>query len=181
MTEAGDDVREAATAAIESGVDCLVFPAAIRDLVEPLARVRLVEVSGTELMEEGRRTGSVISIASSKDVIAAIEQLRHGRTVLLETPDWTIIPLEDLVAARHGERLQGRVLAVVASVEEARLALGALEHGVDGVAVRLTEGSRAKALVLGVRGLGREGADLALTVGTVLVIYHLLLAARTRT
>jgi 3-dehydroquinate synthase II len=178
MTEPGDEAREAATAAIESGVDCLLFPGAIRDLVESLARVRLIEVSGTELLEEGRRTGSVISIASSEDVIAAIEHMRHGETVLLKTPDWTIIPLEDLVAARHGERLSGRVLAIVSSVDEARLALGALEHGVDGVVVRLGEGSQAKATVLGIRGLGREEADLALTVGKVVKVKELGLGDR---
>ena len=133
--------REAATSAIETGVDGMLVGEGETELVSSLSRLPVVERRGDRLFEEGARTGDVVEVASRGDVERAIGLLGKGRVVLIETPDWTVIPLEDLVAARHGESLSGLALALVDGVEDARLALGALEHGVDGVVVRVPAGS----------------------------------------
>lgn len=173
-----DDLREAATGAIEAGVDCLVIAEGAADFVSSLARVRLLEVHGTELFEDGRRVGDLVSIRSQDDVDEAIELMAKGRIVLLDTPDWTVIPLEDLVAARHGDGLPGPALAVVEDADEARLALGALEHGVDGVVLRPSAAEDVKPLVASVRSIG-SGEDLfELSVGVVVRVQELGLGDR---
>ncbi len=178
-TESGlDDPRDAATSAIEAGIGTIVVPEGGADLASSLARVRIVKIRGDELVEEGKPIGKVVTISSREDVDVAIGMLARGRTVLLDTPDWTIIPLEDLVAARHGEGLMGVVLAVITSVEEARVALGALEHGVDGVAIRPSRAADVRPMVDGVRALASEEGALTLTVGTVVRVDELGLGDR---
>lgn len=173
-----EDPREAATSAIEGGVNTFVVPEGGEGEISTLARVRIIERRGDELYDQGLRTGQVVTIASADDVVRAIELLAGGRTLLLETPDWTIIPLEDLVAARHGEGLSGMALAIVGSVEEARVALGALEHGVDGVVIRPRSAEEVRGLVSGVRALGSDRIVLPLSVGTVLRVQELGLGDR---
>ncbi len=173
-----DELREAATDAIEAGVDCLVVAEGAVDFVGSLARVRLLEVRGTELFEDGRRIGDQISIRSQADVDAAVELMAKGRIVLLDTPDWTVIPLEDLVAARHGDGLPGPALAVVANAEEARLALGALEHGVDGVVLRPSAPEDVRPLVAAVRAVQGGEDFFELSVGVVVRVQELGLGDR---
>jgi 3-dehydroquinate synthase II len=176
--EGAEAMREAATAGIESGVACIVVPEGSRDMVGTLARVRLLDVVGQELHEDGVRVGNVVLIDDRDDVERAIGLMVKGRTVLLETPDWTVIPLEDLVAARHGEGLAGRALAVVGSAEEARLALGALEHGVDGVVLRPTDPSDVKPAMASLRRDSEGDGQLELSVATVVRVQELGLGDR---
>ena len=50
--------------------------------------------------------------------------------LLISCPDWKVIPLENLIAKMRGKT---RLLAEVASAEEAQVALETLELGVDGI------------------------------------------------
>lgn len=173
-----DAMRDAATAAIESGVGCIVVPESSLEAISGLARVRLLSCKDGELLEEGRRVGNVVSIDSRADVERAIAMVAKGRTVLLETPDWTVIPLEDLVAARHGEGLSGRALALVSTAEEGRLALGALEHGVDGIVLRPGDPADVKPAMASLRKMAEGGTYLALAVATVTRVQELGLGDR---
>ena len=53
--------------------------------------------------------------------------------IIVDCPDWKIIPLENLIAKTRG---RSKLLAEVSSAEDARLALETLELGVDGVVLK---------------------------------------------
>jgi 3-dehydroquinate synthase II len=171
-------MRDAATAGIESGVACIVVPEGSSEAIGSLARVRLVEIRTGELLEEGRRIGNVVQVDDRGDVERAIELMARGRTVLLETPDWTVIPLEDLVAARHGEGLAGRALAIVGTADEGKLALGALEHGVDGVVLRPVDPADVKPAMAALSRASDGATQLELGVATVVRVEELGLGDR---
>jgi 3-dehydroquinate synthase II len=59
----------------------------------------------------------------------AVRKSREGY-VIVRTPDWTVIPLENLVSRAE------RIIAAVKDRKEAELALGALEKGVRGILLR---------------------------------------------
>ncbi len=155
-----------------------MVPEEAGDLVGTLARVRMLTIRDREILEGGRRIGNVVLIEDRGDVEDAIGLIAKGRTVLLETPDWTVIPLEDLVAARHGEGLTGRALAIVGSADEGRLALGALEHGVDGVVLRPADPADVKPAMASLRQAADGGAQLMLSVATVVRVEELGLGDR---
>jgi 3-dehydroquinate synthase II len=160
-------LTDAATAAIESGVDALVVAEAQAGTVRDLAMVRVIEGRGHELLEGGEVVGRIVEVRSSRDVSQAIEAMGRGLVALVVTGDWTVIPLEDLVAARRGEGLPGRLLAQARTAKEAQVALGALEHGVDGVAVVAGEGVDLREVLTEVRAMATPPDRLELTTGKV--------------
>lgn len=110
-----------ATAALEAGADAIVTDEP--DRVRALGRVMTVGPGGDL---EWNRDVFAVSIAFSADEDRVVELSRQG-TVVVETSDWTVIPLENLIARSD------RVFARVTSEDDALLALGALETGVAGL------------------------------------------------
>ncbi|MDD1664342.1 MAG: 3-dehydroquinate synthase II [Methanomicrobiales archaeon] len=128
MKELWVDVRswkkDLATAAIESGADVLVVENASK--VRELGRVTTVAPDGDLV------PGKDVFEIEVKDRPSEEEAVRRSREgyVIVRTPDWTVIPLENLVSRAE------RVIAAVGNRKEAELALGALEKGVRGVLLK---------------------------------------------
>ena len=80
----------------------------------------------------GRKTCVVVTVKTRADE-AKIEAAAEASVdyVVVECPDWKVIPLENLIAKVHGKTV---LLAAVSSEQEAKTALETLEIGVDGVA-----------------------------------------------
>ena len=75
-----------------------------------------------------------IVIEGKKDEETAIEAAKLGcKYVIVGTPDWKIIPLENLIAKTRGKT---KLLAQVSSLKEAKVALETLELGSDGVVLK---------------------------------------------
>ncbi len=109
-----------------------------------------------------------LSVRNREDHQEALKALQLGPDYLLiDCPDWKIIPLENLIAEGRG---CSKLLAKTRSFEESRVALTILELGVDGIALSSTEPEEilktrellaeepqvelSKARVVGVRPLG---------------------------
>jgi 3-dehydroquinate synthase II len=75
-----------------------------------------------------------IIIEGKKDEETAIEAAElQSDYVIVSTPDWKIIPLENLIAKTRGKT---KLLAEVSSTKEAKVALETLELGSDGVVLK---------------------------------------------
>jgi 3-dehydroquinate synthase II len=84
-----------------------------------------------------------IEVRSTGDEDVAIRAAETGfRRLLVKTSDWKVIPWENLIAKLRGRMM---VVAEVATLEEARLALSALELGVDGVALNMPPAEATRA------------------------------------
>ncbi|WP_031386407.1 3-dehydroquinate synthase II family protein [Desulfonatronum thiodismutans] len=106
------------TLALESGVDALIAPAGKVDEIKALGRVVVFAEDEVD----------AIRLESKADEEAATRCMRSQGKVLLRL-GWEIIPVENILA-------QGEGLGVeVASLDQARLAAGILERGVDFVVV----------------------------------------------
>jgi 3-dehydroquinate synthase II len=113
--------KEIATTALESGVDAVVVDSA--DEIRKLGRILTIAPdgdlkTGTDVFEES------ITDKASENRAAAI---RDKKYVIVTTSDWTVIPLENLVAQSD------RIIAKVNDLKEAELALTVLERGVAGI------------------------------------------------
>ena len=113
--------KEIATTAIESGADALVVDRA--EDVRRLGRITTIAPdgdlkTGTDVVE------CTITDKTSENQAAAI---RDKKYVIVTTSDWTVIPLENLVAQSD------RIIAKVKDRKEAELALTVLERGVAGI------------------------------------------------
>ena len=113
--------KEIATTALESGVDAVVVDSA--DEIRKLGRILTIAPdgdlkTGTDVVEVS------ITDKESENRAAAI---RDKKYVIVTTSDWTVIPLENLVAQSD------RIIAKVNDLKEAELALTVLERGVAGI------------------------------------------------
>jgi 3-dehydroquinate synthase II len=116
--------KELATTAIESGADVLVVDQAQN--ARELGRITTVAPDGD--LVPGKDVFAV-TITDKQSETEAINLSRKG-PVLVETSDWTIIPLENLVSRSD------RIFAVVKNVDEAAVALRVLERGTAGILLR---------------------------------------------
>jgi len=119
--------KEIATTAIESGADALVVDRA--GDVRRLGRITTVAPDGdikpgTDVIE------CTITDKASENAAALAGKNRY---VIVTTSDWTVIPLENLVAQSD------KIIACVNNVHEAELALHVLEKGVYGILLKTTD------------------------------------------
>lgn len=116
--------KDLAIAALESGADGVVADSA--GPVRELGRIPVIAPDGDLIPEQDIRE---IIISNTEDQAVAMEAAKICR-IIVHTPDWTIIPLENLVACGDN------VIAVVTNLKEAEQALTVLEKGVAGVLVK---------------------------------------------
>lgn len=146
---------EVVTAALEAGADAVVTDEPER--VRALGRITTVGVGGDL---EWDRDVFRATIASSDDEDRAVEVAKRG-PVVVETADWTVIPLENLVARSD------RVYARVVSEGEARLALGALEKGVAGIVLATIDPEAVRRVAALVKGGGEQVPLVPFTVTAI--------------
>ena len=117
--------KKLVTTALESGADALWVPEGRTEAVKALGLITVVAPDGD--LVPGRDVQEV-AITSTADEAEVIRLARQG-PVVVHTPDWSIIPLENLVAQTHN------IFVEVSDEDSARTALGVLEKGVDGLVV----------------------------------------------
>jgi 3-dehydroquinate synthase II len=117
--------KKLVTTALESGADAIWVPEGRAAEVKALGLVKVIAPDGD--LAPGKDVQE-ISILSTADEAEVIRLARQG-PVVVRTPDWTVIPLENLVAQ------SGNIFVEVSDLDAARMALGVLEKGVDGLVV----------------------------------------------
>lgn len=116
--------KELVTTALESGADAIVSGEA--DPVRALGRIRVVAPGGD--LEFGRDVFEIT--ISDKESEEEAARLSGSGMVVVHATDWSIIPLENLVARSEN------IIAGVESVKEAEVALNVLEKGVRGILLK---------------------------------------------
>jgi 3-dehydroquinate synthase II len=135
--------------ALEAGADAVVVEEGRTADVKSLGLITTVAPDGD--LKPGADVFEV-TIRSRGDE-QAVRDLPAGRPVIVRTTDWTIIPLENLIAQRPGLMLE------VTTPAEAQTALGILEKGVDGVIVNSRDPGDVRAIINAVKG-GSEALEL---------------------
>ena len=117
--------KKLVTTALESGADAVWVPEGRTCEVKALGLITVVAPDGDLVPGIDVEEVTILSTADESEVI----RLARGGPVLVRTPDWTIIPLENLVAQ------SGNIFMEVSDKDSALTALGVLEKGVDGLVV----------------------------------------------
>jgi len=133
--------KDLVTAALEAGADGVLVPEGRSGEVKALGLIPTIAPDGDlRLGEDVVR----VTIAGKEDEQRAVE-LGRQRTVIVRTGDWRVIPLENLIAAG------ARVVAEVASAEEALTAVQTLEQGTEGVLLVTDDPAEVRRTVEAVR------------------------------
>ena len=121
--------KKLVTTAIEGGADGIMVPKGHSEKVKALGRVQTISEDGDLVLG---KDVIIFKIRSGEDE-AEIVDLSRSKQVVLECQDWTIIPLENLIARGVD------VIAQVHNLKEAQTAFGILEKGVQQILLHTTD------------------------------------------
>jgi len=107
--------KKLVTLSLESGVDTILVE---QDKIKDVTTLGRINTTTPEDFD-------IITLNSKEDELLAQESLKKGKNVLI-THGWEIIPIENLLAVQ-----EGRLGVEVKNLEEAKVAAGILEKGVD--------------------------------------------------
>jgi 3-dehydroquinate synthase II len=147
--------KEIAIAALESGAEAVVLPDGDSDKVRPFGRIRTVEAGGD--LKPGVDV-EFIDIAGKQDEDKAAAA-PVGKIVVLRMLDWTIIPIENLLARRGGN-----IMVQVENSAQAKLMVEILEKGVDGVVLKTRDVNEIKRTAEVIQGVSEKIALVTATV-----------------
>jgi len=117
--------KELVTTALESGADAVIVPP---DKVKDVKELGLITtVSDNGDLSWGKDV-LLMGIRSAEDEQEIVKQCQDKK-VVVRTTDWTVIPLENLVARADN------IFVEVKTLDEAQTASGILEKGVDGIII----------------------------------------------
>lgn len=129
--------KEVVTTALESGADAVWVEDGMEEKVRELGRIKIISKNGDLKLDQ-----EVVEfeINSKQDEEEAVK-LSKLKTLIIKTNDWTIIPLENLIAQTSG------LMAYVRNAKEAKTALHILEKGVEGILLETTDLNEIKRCV----------------------------------
>ncbi len=115
--------KKIVTTALEGGVDGIMLPKGFSEKAKALGRIQTISEDGDLKLDRD----VVVFIIKSGEDEDEIVKLSQKKQVILQCSDWTIIPLENLIAKGAD------VIAQVRNLEEMETAFGILEKGVGHV------------------------------------------------
>ncbi len=96
----------------------------------------------SSLKRKGKTVAAYVEISSKKHEELAVKLGKVADYLILLGKDWTVIPLENIIADLQGDDV--KIIASVKNFDEAKLALETLEYGTDGVLLNPNEISQIK-------------------------------------
>ena len=138
--------KKMVTTALEGGADGILVPPGYSEKVKELGRIETIAEDGDLKLGEEVVFFEITSSADEEEIL----RLCREKKVILQCPDWTIIPLENLIAR------QADVIARVGSADEARTAAGILEKGVRHLLVDVPDPAALKNAMAVIREQGDQ-------------------------
>ncbi len=115
--------KEIVTTALESGADAVMVPKGCSAKVKKLGVITTIADDGDLRLGKDVVEWEIRSKADEEKILS----LSRRSKVIVRTRDWTVIPLENLIAQTSN------LIVEVKTAREAKTALKVLEKGVDGV------------------------------------------------
>ena len=149
--------KKRVTTALEGGADAVWTPPGYATEVKALGKIKVIAedgdlLPGVDLFE--------VTLGSTADEAEIVHQAK-SHPVVIRCADWTIIPLENLVAQSQN------LFVEAATVEEVKTFLGILERGVDGLVITTADLGELKRLLKMVKEISPPVELAAATVVSV--------------
>ena len=149
--------KDLVTAALEAGADAVLVPEGKTDEVKGLGIIETIAPDGDLRLGEDVAEVEI----TDKDAERTALSLGRAKRVIVRATDWTIIPLENLIAEGAS------VIAEVNNAAEALTATTALEKGTDGVLLVTDDPAEIRRVV---SVLKSEAEELALQTAKITAV-----------
>ncbi|NPV49199.1 MAG: 3-dehydroquinate synthase II [Armatimonadetes bacterium] len=138
--------KDLVTAALEAGADGVYVEPGRTPEVKALGLITAIAPDGDIVLGRDVHEVTITGKADEQRVV----ELSRTAPVIVTTTDWTIIPLENLIAAG------ARIVARVQSAEEALTAAQTLERGVEGVLLETADRGQVRRTVAALKEHGEQ-------------------------
>ena len=122
-----EERKEMVISALESGIDIALVRAEDSDFAG----------FGKVTLHTAGKDVEVVELRTPEDQDRAMALAGKTDAVVLDSKDWTVIPLENLIARFRGTGT--KVLACASGIDDAKLYLQTLEKGVDGIVIDVSD------------------------------------------
>jgi len=147
--------KEIAISALESGAEAVVLPDGKSETVRQFGKIKTIEKDGD--IKPGIDVEFIdVAGKADEDKAAAVPA---DKIVVLRMLDWTIIPIENLLA-RRGKN----IIVQVENSEQAKLMVEILEKGVDGVVLNTKNVNEIKKTAEIIQGISEKVALVTATI-----------------
>ena len=166
LLSTGDDWNEEKgkiTDAIELGYTGVVVKEEFANKAKKLGRIEVIGLKDSKGNLSNGGVAYFIDISSAEDQEKAIELSKEADYLFLTFSDWKIIPLENLIAMKK----KAKLIAIVNSLEDAKVVLTTLEKGADGIAVESSDRDELRKFAEAVRA---EGSKIGLKKARIVEI-----------
>jgi 3-dehydroquinate synthase II len=147
--------KEIAIAALESGAEAVIVPDGKSETVRQFSKIKTIEKNGD--LKPGVEVEFIdIAGKADEDRAAAVPA---DKIIVLRMLDWTIIPIENLLA-RRGKN----IIVQVDNSKQAKLMTEILEKGVDGVVLNTKDVNEIKKTAEIIHGISEK---IPLVIATI--------------
>jgi 3-dehydroquinate synthase II len=122
--------KKVVLSALENGFDTIVLDKGDGKL-QRMGRFRCIWLDGPDFIENGKKVGRLVELASKSDELKAKKLSEKPTTIVISAKDWKVIPLENLIV--HFQGSGSKIMMLAKTAEEARLFFETMEQGADGV------------------------------------------------
>ncbi|ESW23206.1 hypothetical protein PHAVU_004G027100 [Phaseolus vulgaris] len=133
--------KQVMTAAVERGWNTFVFPSHHRQLAREWSEIAVIcplFVNEEEVLDEqNKRVATIFDVSNPEELEGLRPEDEHAESIVVNLLDWQVIPAENIIAAF--QRSQKTVFAISNNTSEAQLFLEALEHGLDGIVMKIED------------------------------------------
>lgn len=138
--------KKIVTTALEGGADGIMVPPGYSEKVRALGRIETIAEDGDVKLGQDVVFFNIRSGADEEEIV----KLTRSKQVILQCSDWTIIPLENLIAKG------ANIIAQVQNLKEAQTAFGILEKGVGHILFHTTAAAELKKALSVLRSQGEK-------------------------
>ena len=149
--------KKMVTTALEGGADGIMVPQGFSEKVKALGRIQTISEDGDLKLGEDVVFFSIKRGEDEEEIV----KLSQNKRVILQCSDWTIIPLENLIAKG------AEVIAQVRNLEEAQTAFGILEKGVSHILLHASDSIELKKALSQLR---LEGEKISLQTAEIVEV-----------
>ena len=162
VPDSKEERKNLVLSALESGIDTAIVRPGDEDFAE-LGKVTL-RVNDNGDLSDGYE---IVELSTPEDQDRAMAMAGKRSGVILDSSDWTVIPLENLIAKFRNSGT--KVFACATDKEQAKLYMQTLEKGVDGIVVSTADPNAIR----GFAGIVSGTSDVELTELEVLSVKNI--------
>ncbi|XP_045816609.1 3-dehydroquinate synthase homolog isoform X1 [Trifolium pratense] len=133
--------KQVMTAAVERGWNTFIFSSNFSQLAYDWSSIAVISplfASEKEILDvQNKRVATIFDVSTPEELERIRPEDEQAPNIVVNLLDWQVIPAENIIAAFQNS--QKTVLAISDNTSEAQIFLEALEHGLDGIVLKVED------------------------------------------